>query len=435
MTERGAGVWPPYLWWSLALATTSGFGLGGGLYAASAFHIPAGVWWPTLAQAHGHSQLFGFVGLLVAGTLLHFLPRLRGAPLWRPGAARLALTFYAAGLVARIISQPLTAASMAPAAMWRAALATSGVFELIGAGMMLAMLGLTAREGPPLARRPGFRGALPLFSVAALGFASAALVNAAGAATAALLGDGLVPLSLDYWTTRLFLYAFLVPVAVTMSSRLFPLYFRAPPGRGRQLLAGLACLMAGIALGGPGLAAPWPALGSGARGLALLCFVAGTRIFARRQPLPRGQTLPRDAVWYHARAASGWLVVAALGLLGETFAMASGGRYGMPAGLETHLVGSGYLTLLILGIGAKMLPGFARRPLRSQSLVWVTLVTGNASTLLRAGPLVLPAAFPGPARELALASAGLFGVVALGVFGWNLRGRGDVARPGQASMR
>jgi hypothetical protein len=40
------------------------------------------------------------------------------------------------------------------------------------------------------------------------------------------------------------------------------------------------------------------------------------------------------------------------------------------------------------GEGAKLLPGFAHRPLRSEALVWATLL-GNAAALLRVGPQLL----------------------------------------------
>lgn len=434
MSQRG-GVWSPYIWVALGIAVTSGFGLGGALFAALASGVPAGVWWLALAQAHGHSQLFGYVGLLVLGTLLHFLPRLRGAPLWHPRAAMVALGCYTAGLAVRVIAQPGVALRATPAIIWRAALLLSGWLELCGGAVALVLLLVTVRRGPALATRPGFREVAPFLAVAALAFTGALLVNTGGTFIAATTAGGLVPAWPDYWTARLFLDAALVPIAVAMSSRLFALYFRAPLPRMRPLRAGLVLLLAGLAAGSPGLPPPWPALGALSRGVALLVVLWGTAIFAQRRPLPRGQPLPRDAVWYHALAASGWLAVTAFVLLaGALRAMGAPGP-AVPASLETHLLGAGYLTLLILGIGAKLLPGFAGRPLRSQALVWFTLVAGNLAALLRAGPLVLPAVLPAPGRDLLLALAGLSGAAALAAFGWNLSGPVPRARARSPGVR
>lgn len=435
MRGRTTDVWPPYIWVALALALTSGFGFGAGLYAARAVGLPADAWWPALAQAHGHSQLFGFVGLLVVGTLLHFLPRLRGAPLWRPGGASAALGFYGAGLLTRIVAQFAVALGLAPGRPWRAALALSGVLELLGGFLALALLVATVWRGPALARRPGFREVVPFLAVAGVGYAVALALNAAGAVVASVSPRGLVPYALDRWAVRTMLYATLIPVAVAMSGRLFPLYFRTPRARQGQLRAGLVLLLAGLVAGGPGLPPTWVPLASLARALAFVLLVSGTAIFASRQPLPRGQPLPRDAVWYHALSASGWLVVSAALLFSDSLAAVGIRRVWLPAGLETHLLGTGYLTMLILGVGAKLLPGFARRPLRREALVWFTLVTGNAATLLRALPLLLPGSLSGATRGGLLSLAGLLGVAALGALAWNLSAGASKAGHRAAPMR
>jgi len=80
VTGGRAPVWPPFVWASLGLAITAGFGLGAALFAAQALQAPIGLWWPAAAQAHGHTQLFGWIGLMVLGVGFHVLPRLRGAP-------------------------------------------------------------------------------------------------------------------------------------------------------------------------------------------------------------------------------------------------------------------------------------------------------------------------------------------------------------------
>ena len=84
---------------------------------------------------------------------------------------------------------------------------------------------------------------------------------------------------------------------------------------------------------------------------------------------------------------------------------------------ERHIIGAGFVTLLILGEGANLLPGFGRRPLRTQALVWTTLILGNLAALLRVGPVLLPGVLP---SAWLLSSAGLFGLLAILVFAINV---------------
>src|SRR4051794_23047146 len=106
MTNAERAVWSPFVRAALGLAISAGFGLGGLLFATSALHLPGGTWWAAAAQAHGHLQLFGWVGLPVCGIGWHFLPRLRGAPHADRGHAALALGLLATGLLGRALAQP-----------------------------------------------------------------------------------------------------------------------------------------------------------------------------------------------------------------------------------------------------------------------------------------------------------------------------------------
>src|SRR3954454_5730026 len=140
MRDDDLAIWSPFMRTALGLAIAAGFGLGGLLFAASALRLPVQDWWAATAQAHGHVQLFGWVGLPGCGIAWHFLPRLRGAPHADPGRATLALGLLAAGLLARVLLQPALAAGQlaSPASMFlRVLLAGSGVLELAGATLVL----------------------------------------------------------------------------------------------------------------------------------------------------------------------------------------------------------------------------------------------------------------------------------------------------------
>ena len=89
-----------------------------------------------------------------------------------------------------------------------------------------------------------------------------------------------------------------------------------------------------------------------------------------------------------------------------------------PADAERHVLGAGFISLLILGMAVRLLPGFAGRRLHSAGLVWASFWLGNAAALLRVVPLFLPSS---RLTVGLLALAGLLGLLAVACLGWNLR--------------
>jgi uncharacterized protein involved in response to NO len=425
MADNGRAVWVPFMRLAVGLALSAGFGFGGLLFAASALGLPTGAWWAATAQAHGHIQLFGWVGLPVCGIGWHFLPRLRGAPHADPRQAMLALGLLALGLLGRTVAQPALAAGVTTATLWRLLLIGSGTLELLGATLVLAAIARLPRQGPPLATRDGFRAIWPLVLTAFSACWLALALNLAGLVGLALSGATLVAAPFDRATIDLALYGFLLPMAVAMSARLFPLYFRTPPVDPRAFRAGLALTGAGLALrlGGDGgqqtvVAGTGRLLQVG----GLLLFVLALGIFARRRPSPRAvRRLAADPAHLHTLAAYIWFLIGTALIGWQGLALLVPGLPAPPDG-ERHALGAGYLTVLILGIGVRLLPGFARRPLRHEGFCWATLVLANGAAVLRVGPPLLPTGALTPLTDGALAAAGLCGMAAVGLFAFNLAG-------------
>jgi uncharacterized protein involved in response to NO len=161
-------VWIPFFWAAIAFAVVPGFALGGLLFVVPAAGRSVGTWWLAAARVHGHVQLVGWAGLMVLGVGLYFLPRLRGRPLDHPGQARAVLALLVSGLVLRMLTEPLLAAS--GAAILRAGLVVSGVLELAGVSAAIALLARTMRGDPPVRARAGLLQVLPFLVTAFLGF-------------------------------------------------------------------------------------------------------------------------------------------------------------------------------------------------------------------------------------------------------------------------
>ncbi|MGI9145116.1 MAG: hypothetical protein ACR2IK_00960 [Chloroflexota bacterium] len=427
--QHGSGsAWEPFVWSAIGLALIAGFGLGGVLFAAPALGLPVGVW-AAAAQVHGHIQLFGWAGLMVLGVGLHFLPRLRGRPLARPCHAHTAVVLLVAGLVLRSVAQPLVTlnSQTVMSTLLRAALGLSGVLELAGATLVVGLLLVTARGAPPLRTRPGFLQVSPFLVTAFAAFWLALVVNLVAVIGAALMGTGLIDSGVDGLTVLLALNGFVLPIAVGMGARIFPLHFASGQPNLRALRGGLVCLLVGLALrvAGELAAAPFmTALGLVSTALAYVLFVLGLQVFApRRRVAGTRKVWFRDAAQWHGLSAFVWLLLDAGLLLLEATNLLLHSSGGSLLEIDRHILGAGFITLLILGEGANLLPGFGAGPLRSEALVWATLVFGNAAALLRVGPVLLPGLLPGQAGELALALSGLAGVLAVALLSLNLRGR------------
>jgi uncharacterized protein involved in response to NO len=437
-----------FVWAAIVTALTGGFGLATVMLAGLLLGLPAGGWWGAAAQAHGFAQLAGWAGLMVLGVGLHFLPRLRGAPLAHPDRRHAALWLLVAGLALRLLGQPLAAALPAaaqPPARWLG-LGLGGLLMLAGAGTALSMLLATCRAGPPLAERPALRQVLPLLAAGFGAFLFALALNAALGLLAAAAGTPLLPAPGAGLVAEALLLGFLVPVSLAVSTRFFPLYLGLRPAPPAGLRAALGLLLAGLALRALAIVLPGarPA-GDLLAGGGLLAGLWSVGQYAPRQieiasanrpewlptglfrpqPPPPGRARPQPPAQRAARlllrCAYGWLAVAAL------LALAAAAGWAPPADLERHALGAGFLTLLILGMGTLLLPGFLGGKAPDAPVV-ASLVLGNLAAALRVLPglaaWLAPGLLPGALPAALLGLAGLLGLGAAGSFALMVRGAG-----------
>lgn len=407
------------------IAVSCGLGLGAGFVLAAilsvtqALGLPLGLWWPALVQAHGHVQLFGWAGLLVLGVALHFLPRLRGAPLAAPGLTPWLLILLGGGLALRVLSQPLLVLAALNVLPWRMLLAVAGLAEWVGASGVVGLLCLTLRRGPSLASRPALRAFLPFVFVGLLCCWLALLLNALEGIRLLLTGQALLPGTEDTTIVQLGLSGFLVPLALGMAARVLPLYLGLRPLPAWALWPIFSGYVAGLALSLLSLwldsTSAWPGLLSAIAALlmgsALLLFiilqglllsprwrrlmlpaVQTQRVSAPARPYPVAQGNDRAAFGPFAwliRSAFGWLALAALVLCVDGVVQLMGGFAPISADATRHATTVGFLMLLIFGVGQRMLPGFAGRKLLSPRWVTATLWLGSAAALLRVVPVLV----------------------------------------------
>lgn len=424
--ERSPDIWRLFTGGSILIALLGGFLLGALLFILRATDAAPGRWQLAAVQAHGHVQLFGWAGLMVFGVALHFLPRLLGQALWRPDLARYGLFVFGAGLALRLICQPLLlVVDAAPvSSMLRLGLGISGLLELLGVTGFLLPLLVSQLGGNGPGKREGGRALLPFFGLAAIALWLAAGLGALGVLRVAGADVALMPARLNNLTQGLMFYGFLLPVALAMSARTFPLYLQTIPPSVPRLTSALTLLASGLVLRELGLLIASDGLrGAGqlllAGALAYASLTLG--VFGTRRPLPRRETrLRSDPLQCAVISAYIWLLVAAVLLISDSVRVLLLDRPGLTRDLEQHLLGLGFVTLLIFGVGGHLLPGFGRRRLRSGGIAWAVFVLGNLAVVLRVAPVLLDTELPGRVESIALALAGPAALLAVALFGYNV---------------
>lgn len=417
---------------ALLLGAGGGFLLACVLTITSMSGVSLGLWWFALAQAHGNLQVLGWAGLFVVGVSLHFLPRLRGAPLIAVWPVGWIVGLQAIALCARALAQPLLVVTGAP--IWRVVLVGSGVAECLALLGVVLLLGLTICRGPALAQRPAFSQSVPLMACAYVCLGLAGVVNLINLWQTA----GLVGAMGDRLFVTLGLFGFLLPMALSMSARSLPMYagLNAFPARSLLLLAvlyigGLLCLCGGILGNWETIAGFGMALIGGVLVAFILFFL---RIMRTRGKLPQKveRLAPRPVMLARSyqthiareRGAYGpfvalvacaylWAALGGIFLLINGLAELMGGSAPLAEDAIRHSLTIGFISLLICGLAPRMLPGFSGGTIRSAKLVSATLWLGNSAALLRVGSLLLAPWLTIDSLNLGTIAFGLSGILGL----------------------
>jgi hypothetical protein len=412
-------VWGAYLLVRIALA---------GRFTAVGLHE---------VSAHGHAQIFGWVGLFVMGFAYQAFPRFKHTTLRHPALAWASFGLMLAGLTARSVLGP--AADGLDPLGWAAVVASAA--EVAAAGLFAFVIVVTWRaSGRGLAFYDGYIAAALFWFV----------VQAAGemvylAATLQAGPGELVPL-VATWQGALRdvqIHGFATLMALGVSQRMLPHAFglRAPSRR-----LSLACL-AGLNLAVVGEASglvlmrlhshAWAALWYASVLVLAACVVAlarGFRVF--------GRVGEGDRSLKFVRAAYAWLLVS-LGMLvalpGYQFAVlplvnpdAAAVRTGFSHayyGATRHAITVGFLSLMIVGMAAKVVPVLRGADPKALPRLWVPFILINLGCALRvAGQTATDAA------DWVFPLAGVSGVLEVaGLAAWGAHlARLMLGRPGWA---
>lgn len=392
----------------LALALCGGFVLSLLIPLASLLHWHVNR--EALAQAHGWTQLDGWLGLVAAGMALRLLPRFaHRAPLpAKPTVVLLCL--LVAGGVLRLTGQ-LASGPASVLLLPGAALGAAGL-----AGVSAALLWTLARSR---GRRESWRSAA--WAAAAWWATWAALALLGGVRAAG--NGGLIPPELDEASVWAVLLGAIGNLVWAVQARSVPVFYGRDVPRRLEvpLIAsnlGVAMVLGAAAGGGTALRAA--GFGLAGAGILWLAPLAGSVHGRPHRLRPPSRPAGRFIV-----TANRWAMVAGACLcLGA--ALAAWGGTPMLEHFEDaalHALGLGLATTLIVGMARLVAPVFAiarAEPGAEPKALYLTWLALLVATTLRVAAALLPEALPVTWSDALLALAGSMAWVGLALFAASL---------------
>jgi hypothetical protein len=321
---------------------------------------------PAWIQAHGHAQLFGWVGTFILGIGFYAIPKLRRLKPFALREAWICWALWVVGVTIRWLT------NIYPW-HWRITLPLSASFEVVAFVIFFhTVAGHRPSAGVP---RPWEPWTFVVIA-ATLGLAASLLFNLGASIQAARHGSSpAFPHEFDQRYLIVSTWGFLVPMVWGLSARWLPVFMGLRPLRGRILLVATGLNTAGVTIGfcGQFMAA----------GILLLAG-AGTAAAAIRFFEPAAK--PAKTINVHPsfpvfiRIAYGWLLVAAaLGIWASLEAEAPG-----IWGASRHALTVGFIAAMVFSVGQRVLPSFCgMRVLWSPKLMPAMLVLLIAGCLLR----------------------------------------------------
>src|SRR6185437_2244570 len=324
-------------------------------------------------QAHGHAQIFGWIGTFILGIGFYSIPKMtrRSANAAARGWAAWALWIF--GVLLRWGSEVYQW-------HWRTLLPLSGIFELTA----FAIFFITVKHHPASTQNQQKR--LPVWITAVFvgtaGFAAGLLMNlGATLYVSARSNTPAFPVSFDNRFLALLAYAFIVPTVWGFSARWLPVFLGLKPVDEGRLKLALLVGITGVILAQAGLfhMAPW------LFATAAMLSVNAFHLFAPAERAPK-TTRVHPSFPAFVRVAYGWLVVATLlGICAAYLDRANGW-----IGASRHGLTVGFIATMVFAIGQRILPAFAgMRVLYSPRLMLACLMLLNVGCALRVSSEIL----------------------------------------------
>jgi uncharacterized protein involved in response to NO len=327
---------------------------------------------PAWLQAHGHAQVFGWIGSFILGIGFYSIPKLRGGTKPVSRASWACWAMWTMGVAVRW-------AANVYAWEWRWLLPLSGVLELAA---FLIFFRAVSQHRPEGFGKNRLEPWIWMVISASTGFLISLITNLAACFYLAFRGTTpVLSHSFDQRYLVLVAWGFLVPFVWGFSTKWMTVFLGLKPVRPSLLLSALVLNSAGVVLTLMG----WASEATPFFVVSTALAIAAVRMFepARQEPKTRGvhRSFP-----FFVRMAYGWLLLAALLGVGAALWDSSGGIWGA----SRHALTVGFIAVMVFCVGQRVLPAFAgMRLLWSTGLMFAGLALLTIGCTLRVSSEVL----------------------------------------------
>jgi hypothetical protein len=358
---------------------------------------------PAWVQAHGHAQVFGWIGTFLLGIGFYSIPKLRDRATRVIRAAWICWALWTVGVAIRW-------ASTVYLWNWRVLVPVGGILELAG---FLIFFAVVSQHRPKDASQKGLEPWVWVVMSATLGFLSSLAVNLGLSLHASLRGvDPAFPHGADQRYLALVGWGFLVPFVWGFSAKWMRVFLGLRAFRAQFLYVTVVANLAGVALALFGLFTPATVLFLLAVGLSIVAI----RIFETSEQEAKIKGIHKSFPVF-VRIAYGWLLVGAGLGVAANFFDTSGGFWGA----SRHALTVGFVSTMVLAVGQRILPAFAgMRLLWSPRLMFAGLFLLTIGCTLRVSSEVLAYQGYAPWAWHVLPVSALSELTALSVFATNL---------------
>lgn len=326
---------------------------------------------PTWIQAHGHAQIFGWIGTFILGIGFYSLPKLRRAQPFAMSVTWITWGLWTSGVTVRWLTNVYEW-------HWRALLPASAALELAAFAIFFPTISGHRPEDPGKAKLEEW-----VFVVIAgsIGLLFTLLVNLGATMFLALSATSPeLPAGFDQSFLVLQTWGFLVPFVWGFSAKWLPVFLGLRPVRGRSLL--LAVVLNSLGVLAAFLIRPRTAALFLTAGIALAVFALGLFESPVRPAKARGA---HSSFPSFVRIAYVWALVAAGLGIWAALVISPQGIWGA----SRHALTAGFLSTVVFAIGQRVLPAFAGRKLFSTKLMFLALLLLSAGCLLRVSSEIL----------------------------------------------
>jgi hypothetical protein len=345
-------------------------------------------------NAHGHAQIFGWVGLFVMGFAYQAFPRFKHTSLVQPRLALATLWLMVAGIIIRSSSQALL-----PYAPWTVSAGVAGsLMEVLAIGLFIGIIWKTLRgSGKPFAFYDYYiLSALAWFfiqSVYGTWYFSATATAPTRDAVLGLVATWQAPLR------DMQIHGFALLMILGVSQRMFHNFYNLSTPNRRASISALFLINAAVIGESAGFVLmrtaghAWTALWYSSvivLAVTVVALVWGWHIYRPTNEADRSLKFLRTAyVWLFLSLAM--LVALPLyqfGLLRALAPESEAAQLGFSHayyGAIRHAITVGFISLMIVGVAAKVVPTLKGIDVRGLNALWLPFVLINTGCAMRVG--------------------------------------------------